>query len=35
MLVYNPTLFTIWLDVDRTVYAIEPGQTIRLNGKEV
>ena len=26
--VYNPTLYTIWFDVDGTLYSIKPGETI-------
>ena len=26
--VYNPTLFTIWFDVDSKLYSIKPGETI-------
>lgn len=29
-LVYNPTLFDIWFDVDRTLYKISSGQTLKL-----
>ena len=28
--IYNPTLFTIWLDVDGKLYSIAPGETLRL-----
>ncbi|MBQ6789815.1 MAG: polysaccharide deacetylase family protein [Clostridia bacterium] len=28
--VYNPTLFTIWLDVNGSLYSINPGETIRI-----
>lgn len=28
--VYNPTLYTIWFDVDRKLYSIEPGKTINI-----
>lgn len=28
--VYNPTLFTIWLDVNGSWYSINPGETIRI-----
>ena len=31
-LVYNPTLFTIWLDIDGTLYSVKSGETIRVNG---
>jgi peptidoglycan/xylan/chitin deacetylase (PgdA/CDA1 family) len=30
--VYNPTLYTIWLDVDSKLYTINPGETIRIDG---
>ena len=30
-MVYNPTLFTIWLDVDSKLYSVKPGETIRIN----
>lgn len=26
--VYNPSLFTIWIEVDSTIYSVEPGKTI-------
>ena len=26
--IYNPTLFTVWFDVDRKLYSIKPGETI-------
>lgn len=26
--VYNPTLYTIWFDVDRKLYSIKPGETV-------
>ena len=26
--IYNPTLFTLWLDVDGTLYSVKPGETI-------
>ncbi|MBO5249036.1 MAG: polysaccharide deacetylase family protein [Clostridia bacterium] len=29
--VYNPTLFTVWLDVDSRLYSIKSGETIRIN----
>ncbi len=29
-IVYNPTLLTIWLDVDSKLYSVEPGETIRI-----
>ncbi len=28
--VYNPTLFTVWLDVNGSSYSINPGETIRI-----
>lgn len=28
--VYNPTLFEIWFDVDKTMHRIEPGETINI-----
>ena len=28
--VYNPTLFTIWFDVDKRLFCIKPGETIKL-----
>lgn len=30
MTVYNPTLHKIWFDVDKTLYTVNPGETIRL-----
>lgn len=30
--VYNPTLLTIWLDVDSKLYSIKPGETICIDG---
>ena len=30
-IVYNPTLITVWFDVDKTLYCIKPGETIRVN----
>jgi len=30
-MVYNPTLFTIWFDVDKELYSIKSGETIRIN----
>lgn len=30
-IIYNPTLFTIWFEVDRKSCSIEPGQTLHLN----
>ncbi len=29
-LVYNPTVQTVWMDVDGDLYAVEPGKTIKL-----
>lgn len=29
-IVYNPTLFTVWFDIDRTLYCIKPKETINL-----
>ncbi len=29
--VYNPTLFTVWLDVDGKLYSIESGKTVHIN----
>ena len=29
-LVYNPTLYTIWFDVDDTLYSVKPGETIEI-----
>ena len=29
--VYNPTLYTIWFDVDKTPYTIKPGETLNIN----
>jgi len=31
-LVYNPTVHTVWLDADKQVFAVHPGETVRLNG---
>lgn len=28
--IYNPSLFTVYLDVDGTVYSVNPGETIRV-----
>ena len=30
-IVYNPTLYEIWFDVDGKVYSIKPGETIRVD----
>lgn len=32
--VYNPTLITIWIDVDSVLYSIKPGETIRIIPEE-
>ena len=29
--VYNPTLFTIWFDIDKALYSIKPGETITIS----
>lgn len=29
---FNPTLHTIWLDADGTLYSVKPGETIRIDG---
>ena len=29
-IVYNPTLYTIWFDVDKKLYSVKPGETIRI-----
>lgn len=29
-MIYNPTLYTIWMDVDGETYSIQPGETIQL-----
>lgn len=31
-LVYNPTVQTVWLDADAKIFAVQPGETVRLNG---
>lgn len=31
--VYNPTLFEVWFDDDRTLYSIKPGETIVIDRK--
>ena len=28
--IYNPTLQTIWLDVDGEIYSVKPGETIKI-----
>ena len=30
--IYNPSLFTIWLDVDSKLYSVAPGETIYIEG---
>ena len=30
-MIYNPTLLTVWLDVDKKIYKIEPGETINID----
>ena len=30
-MIYNPTLFTIWMDVDGVLYSVDPGQTISID----
>lgn len=30
MRIYNPSLYDIWLDIDRTIYCIKSGETIKL-----
>lgn len=34
-MVYNPTLFEIWFDVDGELYSIRPGETLKLTFKEI
>ena len=29
-IVYNPTLFEIWFDIDGTLYSIKPGETLKI-----
>lgn len=29
-MIYNPTLYTVWFDVDSTLYSIKSGETVRL-----
>ncbi len=29
--VYNPTLYTLWFDVDGVTYSIAPGQTLKID----
>lgn len=29
-MIYNPTLYTIWFDVDARLYSIKPGETLRI-----
>ena len=31
-IVYNPTVLTVWLDVDGKVYKVDPDKTIRIDG---
>ena len=31
--VYNPTLYTIWIDVDKKLYAIKSGETVCIEGE--
>ncbi len=30
-MVYNPTLYEIWFDIDRTLYQIKPGETLKIS----
>ena len=30
-IIYNPTLYKIWFDIDKKLYSIEPGETLRIN----
>ncbi|MBO5869059.1 MAG: polysaccharide deacetylase, partial [Oscillospiraceae bacterium] len=30
-MVYNPTLYKLWIDVDGILYTIDPGQTITIS----
>lgn len=32
--IYNPTLMTVWLDVDGELYYVKPGETLRLSPKK-
>jgi len=29
-IIYNPTLYDIWFDVDKTIYKISPGETLKI-----
>lgn len=29
-IIYNPTLFEIWFDVDGKLYSIKPGETLKI-----
>lgn len=31
-IIYNPTLYTIWFDIDGQLHSIDPGETLRLHG---
>ena len=31
--IYNPSLFTIWIDVDKVLYEIKPGETVTVTEK--
>jgi hypothetical protein len=31
--IYNPSLFTIWIDVDKVLYEIKPGDTVTVAEK--
>ena len=33
--VYNPTAIKVWIDVDGTLYSINPGQTIKIEEKNI
>lgn len=28
--VYNPTLYTVWFDIDKKVYSVKPGETLKI-----
>ena len=32
--VYNPTLYTIWFDVDGDLYSVKPGETVQIDPEE-
>jgi peptidoglycan/xylan/chitin deacetylase (PgdA/CDA1 family) len=32
--IYNPTLFTVWLDVDSVLYSVKPGETLQIPQKK-